>query len=601
MKRWALALALVVLAAFPARAVTFQPTVNPLLPVQNSPIASFPVRNNFQSTYNDLISVAALIDNSGGGGGGVGTVTSVSCSPTAPVTCTVNTNTSTPQIVIGFPINGASNANVQMELGATTSGHAPVFDAFGNLVDSGGTGGGSVTWPSSGTIVISSGTNTPTGLAEVDGSCAVGSAGAWVAGSCGSGSGVSLSSTTSSIAYPLGFTTTTSGSLSTLFGNSSLTYNPSTKALSIGSAGTYQINGTQITCSALSNGATGCSTATGTSGATIALNNGANTFSGNITHSGQVLFTGAIPAMSGGQLALGSSTTAGGLIVGDGSTNDITIENSAGTSACVIGHAATTLNCTGLQVAGTAVLTANQSITLSGVVTGSGTTAITSSFGTFSSSTLATALTDETGTGVVVFSASPTFTGTISGANAALTGTTTMNNLTVTGTCTGCGGGGGGGTGTTGQVAVFSGTNTISGSTALFQSTSTWLGISTTTPAQPFDSNGGAYSRVVVGGTQSSGGTYTPNFNSGNSVTLTFGAGNLTVANPTNITAGFNYIIGLTQDAVGGRTVTWGSDFKWGGGVAPTLSTAAAAKDILSCWADTSSTLECTLAIVNAK
>lgn len=45
-------------------------------------------------------------------------------------------------------------------------------------------------------------------------------------------------------------------------------------------SGTYQIGGTQITCSALSNGATGCSTATGTSGSTIPLLNGANTWSG---------------------------------------------------------------------------------------------------------------------------------------------------------------------------------------------------------------------------------------------------------------------------------------------------------------------------------
>ena len=70
--------------------------------------------------------------------------------------------------------------------------------------------------------------------------------------------------------------------------------------------------------------------------------------------------------------------------------------------------------------AGGTVLYANQTITLSGIVTGSGTTAITTSFGTFSSATLAAALTDETGTGVAVFGtsptiASPTFSGTIAG------------------------------------------------------------------------------------------------------------------------------------------------------------------------------------------
>jgi hypothetical protein len=42
----------------------------------------------------------------------------------------------------------------------------------------------SVTWPTSADIVISNGTNTPAGLAPVNGDCVVGSGGAWTAGSC---------------------------------------------------------------------------------------------------------------------------------------------------------------------------------------------------------------------------------------------------------------------------------------------------------------------------------------------------------------------------------------------------------------------------------
>lgn len=38
----------------------------------------------------------------------------------------------------------------------------------------------------------------------------------------------------------------------------------------------------------------------------------------------------------------------------------------------------------------------------------------------------------------------------------------------------------------------------------------------------------------------------------------------------------------LRQDATGGRTVTWPASVKWGGAVAPTLSTAASAVDIIT-------------------
>lgn len=105
----------------------------------------------------------------------------------------------------------------------------------------------------------------------------------------------------------------------------------------------------------------------------------------------------------------------------------------------------------------------------------------------------------------------------------------------------------------------------------------------------------------TASGTQTAGGTLTPNFALSNSTTFTFGAGNLTIANPTGIIAGQQYLFAMTQDSVGGRTITWGTDFKWGGGTAPTISTGASNKDIVSCWADTSTTLECTLAIVNAQ
>lgn len=101
-------------------------------------------------------------------------------------------------------------------------------------------------------------------------------------------------------------------------------------------------------------------------------------------------------------------------------------------------------------------------------------------------------------------------------------------------------------------------------------------------------------------GIQAAAGTLLMDWSQSNSALFTFGAGNLTVANPVGIRPGQNYQIAVKQDAVGGRTITWGSMFKWGGATAPTLSTGAGNKDVLSCWADTATTLECTLAIVNA-
>jgi hypothetical protein len=67
--------------------------------------------------------------------------------------------------------------------------------------------------------------------------------------------------------------------------------------------------------------------------------------------------------------------------------------------------------------------------------------------------------------------------------------------------------------------------------------------------------------------------------------TLTIG-GNRTLANPTNLTAGASYALKITQDGVGGRTLAYGSAFKWAGGAAPVLSTAIGAVDVLTCISD---------------
>lgn len=76
------------------------------------------------------------------------------------------------------------------------------------------------------------------------------------------------------------------------------------------------------------------------------------------------------------------------------------------------------------------------------------------------------------------------------------------------------------------------------------------------------------------------GATITPDFSAANNYSLTLG-GNRTLANPTNITAGQSGTIVISQDGTGSRTLAYGSYWKFPGGTAPTLTTAASAVDVL--------------------
>lgn len=58
--------------------------------------------------------------------------------------------------------------------------------------------------------------------------------------------------------------------------------------------------------------------------------------------------------------------------------------------------------------------------------------------------------------------------------------------------------------------------------------------------------------------------------------------GNRTMGAPTNLQAGFTYILEVIQDATGSRTLAWNSVFTWPGGTAPDLSTDADACDLFT-------------------
>ena len=90
------------------------------------------------------------------------------------------------------------------------------------------------------------------------------------------------------------------------------------------------------------------------------------------------------------------------------------------------------------------------------------------------------------------------------------------------------------------------------------------------------------------------GATITPDFSLANNFSVTLG-GNRTLANPTNLVAGQSGVIFVNQDATGGRTLAYGSYWKFTGGTAPTLTTTASAVDVLAYVVQSSSRIDAQL------
>ena len=81
-------------------------------------------------------------------------------------------------------------------------------------------------------------------------------------------------------------------------------------------------------------------------------------------------------------------------------------------------------------------------------------------------------------------------------------------------------------------------------------------------------------------------------FTVANYITLTL-TGNVTVQNPTTESVGQSGSIIITQDGTGSRTCAWSNQFKWTGGTAPTLSTAANAVDRIDYLVVAADTIHC--------
>ena len=74
--------------------------------------------------------------------------------------------------------------------------------------------------------------------------------------------------------------------------------------------------------------------------------------------------------------------------------------------------------------------------------------------------------------------------------------------------------------------------------------------------------------------------TVTPDFALANNFSITLGH-TVTLANPTNLTAGQSGVIFITQDASTARTVSFGSYWDFSGGTAPTVTSTLSAVDAL--------------------
>ena len=114
------------------------------------------------------------------------------------------------------------------------------------------------------------------------------------------------------------------------------------------------------------------------------------------------------------------------------------------------------------------------------------------------------------------------------------------------------------------------------------------VGIGTTTPAAKLAVVGTGYSPAI---TITDGATLNWDTSLGQVAQVTLG-GNRTFAAPTNLVNGGFYSLLIIQDGTGSRTISWNAVFDFAGGTAPTLSTAAGSKDLITWRSDGTNMLE---------
>jgi hypothetical protein len=292
-------------------------------------------------------------------------------------------------------------------------------------------------------------------------------------------------------------------------------------------------------------------------GATALLPSGTNgqvlTLTAGLPSWVSVAGTGTVTSIdvSGGTTGL---TTSGGPVTGSGT---ITL---AGTLAIANGGTGATTDSaarTALGLGTMAVQAASAVAITGGSINGTSLGATTAGSAKVTTLDIASGLTLATlaGTsGQVLTSAGagfvPTWTTAATGTVTSVAGTGTVNGLTLTGTVT------------------SSGSLTLGGTLSLVSPPP----IGTTTPAEVKVTVGWAANTALTDAA-------TVAWDTTNQVaTFTFVSTNRTFGAPTNLRNGAFYALAVIQNG-GSNTLTWNSVFKWAAGTAPTLSTAAGAKD----------------------
>jgi len=266
--------------------------------------------------------------------------------------------------------------------------------------------------------------------------------------------------------------------------------------------------------------------------------------------------------LTGGPITASGTLTLGGtLIVGNGGTGATTLTGYVignGTSAMTASATIPTSDLSGtisnIQLANSAITINGTSTSLGGsisvgtVTSVTGTAPVVSSGGATPAISMAAASTSTDG--YLTSTDWNTFNGKGSGTVTSVGGTGTVNGLTLTGTVT------------------SSGNLTLGGTLSLVSPPP----IGTTTPAEVKVTTGWSPNYALTDAA-------TIAWDSTNQVaTFTFVSSNRTMGAPTNLKDGAFYALAVIQNA-GSNTLTWNSVFKWAAGTAPTLSTAAGAKD----------------------
>ena len=114
------------------------------------------------------------------------------------------------------------------------------------------------------------------------------------------------------------------------------------------------------------------------------------------------------------------------------------------------------------------------------------------------------------------------------------------------------------------------------------------VGIGTSSPGAKLAVVGTGYSPTI---TITDGATLNWDTSLGQVAQVTLG-GNRTFAAPTNLVNGGFYSLLIIQDGTGSRTISWNAVFDFAGGTAPTLSTAAGSKDLITWRSDGTNMLE---------